>query len=484
MTFTLDSLAQGEHSFPERLILDDGKISLTYSEFATCARTLSRQMQERGVGKGDRIAILTRDPAPAFVGMFAAWMGGATAVPLTLSQPESIWRECLQRVAPSLAFVQGFPPSALDVPTLSLERLKGEKGGPLPLTSDAGLILFTSGSTGNPKGVLLGLETVLENARRTSLALGLAGEDRILINTPHYYTSAILHFLTLLSAGGGTVVRSGFFFGPSLWQEIAVTKCTGFGGAPTHFIRLFENAPAALPPRMRFMVSSGDHLPRENIKRIISRYPNLQLFSFYGLTEVGGRLCFLPPSELPGKAGSVGRPLEGMKVTIRRADGTPSLPGETGEVFVTGPLLMRGYHQDNRSTSEALTPTGLRTGDLGYQDAEGCLWLLGREDGVFKSGAEKVSTQFITETLSKSDLIKEIVVIATNDPILGKVPQAYVVPAIEFDLDALKRFARVTLPASHIPKKWSVVENIPRTGSGKVIQNDLRGLKVRDHDPL
>jgi acyl-CoA synthetase (AMP-forming)/AMP-acid ligase II len=444
------------------LLLSDGGIGLSYLQFRNRCLAIGNFLKKNGVLPGDCILISSERHVVHFVSLLGAWSVGAVAVPLAANSNSN---PSVNQLSPRLVIDNAF--------FNAIEDLVFDTG--IEIGERAGIIIFTSGSTGAPKAVDLPASVILRNSERTSTALRLGQDDRILINTPPYFTSAVIHFLTLMAAGGSVVASSGFHFGSSLETLLKTHACTGFGGAPAHLVRLFDTTPPpVLPERFRFVVSSGDHLSPSLIQKILADHPGLAIFTLYGLTEVGGRLCVLDSGELPNRAGSVGKPLPGMSVTVRRSDGSVAAAKEIGEVFVEGPLLMRGYLNDVVATQATLTPLGLRTGDFGYLDEEGFLWLVGRQDGMFKSAGEKVSTALVAEKLLLSGLVSDVAVIAEEDPFLGRAPHAYVVPVDGVALEKVKAFARQALPPSHMPKKWHSVTSIPRTGSGKVIREELR----------
>ena len=178
----------------------------------------------------------------------------------------------------------------------------------------------------------------------------------------------------------------------------------------------------------RFWVSSGDHLPLPVIEKFRRVLPGIGLFNMYGLTEVSGRLCVLPPAELDARVGSVGRPIGDMRVVGRRGDGAEAAPGETGELYVTGSLLMQGYLDEPEITARTLTPHGLKTGDFGTVDESGYVWIDGRKDDIIKRGGEKVSIIHVQEALQDLGRFADVAVLAAPDDILGHVPVAFVVP--------------------------------------------------------
>ena len=342
------------------------------------------------------------------------------------------------------------------------------------------MIMFTSGTTGVPKGVCHTLRSIGGNAGRVAAVLDLSADDRIFVNTPPYFTSGICHFLTLLARGGSTMGRRGFFFGDGLLAEMAELGCTGFGGAPAHLVRVVEPLAddAVVPERLRFWVSSGDHLSLDTIARTRRLLPGVRLFNMYGLTEVAGRLCVLPPDELARRRGSVGCPLAGMTVTVRAPDGAALPAGEQGELYVEGPLVTEGYLDEPEITAAALTGHGFRTGDFGRVDPDGFVWIAGRKDDIIKRGGEKVSIVHINEALRALGLFADVAVIAVDDAILGHVPVAFVVPADGADIKrtAVMRQLRGLLPATSLPSRIVPLDEIPRTGSGKAVRGELLKL--------
>jgi len=479
---TLLDLAR-EH--PERpLLLTDGR---SYSRAGVVGRAaaLAGRLAATGLRRGERVATLVEEYDNYFVAMVAAWLAGAVLVPLNKSLPLADLEWLVAKAAPRVLLTEGdgaapavparLPAIAADLPEEPLSPALA------PVAPDElAMIMFTSGTTGVPKGVCHALRAIGGNAGRVAEVLGLTPDDRIFVNTPPYFTSGICHFLTLLARGGSTMGRRGFFFGDGLLAEMAELGCTGFGGAPAHLVRVVEPLAdgADVPERLRFWVSSGDHLALDTIARTRRLLPHVRLFNMYGLTEVGGRLCVLAPGELERRSGSVGRPLAGMTVTVRAPDGAVLPDGEQGELYVEGPLVMRGYLDEPGITVASLTAHGFRTGDFGHRDADGFVWVAGRKDDIIKRGGEKVSIVHIDEALRALGLFADVAVIAVDDTILGHVPVAFVVPAdgAPVKRTAVMRELRGLLPASSLPSRIVPLDEIPRTGSGKAVRAELLRL--------
>ena len=486
----------------ETLLRTRGRV-YTYADVEARATRVAAALLAAAGRRGARVALVLEEYDQFFVGMLGAWLAGQVVVPLNTSLPQG---DVDWLVATSQPDVIVLPddeacPTAAGGPVRLVvtadasglvDGLRAAGGGAASATPADGLeavredelamIMFTSGTTGLPKGVCQTLGAVSGNAGHVALTLGLRAGDRIFINTPPYFTSGICHFLTLMAAGGGVAGQLGFYFGTGLLDEMEAEGCTGFGGAPAHLVRVVE--PMEEPRRhpFRFWVSSGDHLPLPVIEKFRRMLPGVDLFNMYGLTEVSGRLCVLPPAELDIKVGSVGRPIGDMRVVARRGDLTPAAPGEQGELYVTGSLLMQGYLDAPEITAGTLTRHGLKTGDFGKVDESGAVWIAGRKDDIIKRGGEKVSIIHVQEALQGLGRFADVAVVAAPDEILGHVPVAFVVPNEPegFRASKLLRELRGVLPSSSLPSRVIAVAEIPRTGSGKAIRAELRRMLAEE----
>jgi acyl-CoA synthetase (AMP-forming)/AMP-acid ligase II len=453
--------------------------------------------------RGARVALVLEEYDQFFVCMMGAWLAGQVVVPLNTSLPQTDIDWLVGKSQPDVIVVpaddacptpDGGPVRLVvtaDADGLA-DGVRAAGGGAAPAVDahdleavgedEQAMIMFTSGTTGLPKGVCQTLRAISSNAGNVALTVGLEAEDRIFINTPPYFTSGICHFLTLMASGGGVAGQLGFYFGAGLLDEMEAEGCTGFGGAPAHLVRVVEPLEEPRDHSLRFWVSSGDHLPLPVIEKFRRVLPGVNLFNMYGLTEVSGRLCVLPPADLDVRVGSVGRPIGDMRVVARRGDGSEAAPGEQGELYVTGSLLMQGYLGEPGITAKTLTAHGLRTGDFGRVDESGAVWIAGRKDDIIKRGGEKVSIIHVQEALQGLGRFADVAVVAAPDEILGHVPVAFVVPNEPdgFKASRLLRELRGVLPSASLPSRVIAVAAIPRTGSGKAIRAELRRLLAEE----
>ncbi|MEJ2130778.1 MAG: fatty acid--CoA ligase family protein, partial [Gammaproteobacteria bacterium] len=332
-------------------------------------------------------------------------------------------------------------------------------------------ILFTSGSSGEPKGVVLSRRSMFGNAAATVDALPIHADDRLLLNTPFHFTSAICHFLATLISRATLIAVEDKCFPRELVRCAQTYDATAFGGAPIQVRWLGEGLDPKKP--LRWWMSSGDHMPGQVIEQLTTRFPKTSLHVVYGLSEVGGRFCTLPPERCTTFAGSVGAPIRGMSLSVRDDTGRELGCGESGEVYASGEYLMTGYLGEDACSPPG--PHGFATGDVGHRDAEGNLWLLGRADDVFKVAGQKVSGHSIAAALMETGLFEDAAVVPIDDDMLGTVPGACIVPRTNpIEKSQLLQALRKRLPPNAMPRKFFNVPRIPRTGSGKVKATELR----------
>lgn len=503
MTDAVARLRHWSSERPDATLLRTRGRTYTYSDTERRAARVAAALRAAAGRRGARVALVLEEYDHFFVCMLGAWLAGQVVVPLNTSLPQKDIDWLIAKAHPDVIVVSGDDacPTSGDGPrrlTVGagadglVDGLRVAGGAAAPAVDIAALeavredepamIMFTSGTTGLPKGVCQTLRSVSSNAGHVAGVLGLGAEDRIFINTPPYFTSGICHFLTLLANGGGVAGQLGFYFGAGLLDEMEAQGCTGFGGAPAHLVRVVEPLEEPREHAFGFWVSSGDHLPLPVIEKLRRVLPGVALFNMYGLTEVSGRLCVLPPAELDVRVGSVGRPIGDMRVVARRGDGAEAAPGEQGELFVTGSLLMQGYLDEPEITAKTLTENGLKTGDFGRVDESGAVWIAGRKDDIIKRGGEKVSIIHVQEALQGLGRFADVAVLAAPDEILGHVPVAFVVPLEPegFKASKLLRELRGVLPSTSLPSRIIAVPAIPRTGSGKAIRAELQALLAEE----
>lgn len=479
----LDSFEQ----FPTQTCLVTDGHTLTYAAVGRITSGWASKFQEKKIFRGHLVGLWLDSEVEFFLAMIGLWRIGAVPVILNSDLRKNRKREILDRLHLHAILADSDQVEELageGVPIVSLPQVSVFPGtgdiSPDISPDDTAAILFTSGSSGIPKGVVLSHRSLFGNAVATSKRLGLGPGDRWLFNIPFSFTSAICHVLTCLAAGSSVYAMDRFCFPNQFVRILNDYRATGVGASPIQ-VRWLLDALAGHDdvPTLKKIMSSGDTLLEVIWHDLNRKLPWIELYNTYGMTELGGRFSILDPAEAGRKIGSVGKPIEGMTCTVRDPETGEILPaGEHGDVYAEGELVMDIYYGMPEQTRDTLTESGLKTGDIGWKDEDGFLFLAGRSDDVFKSSGEKVSAILIQQALAGLGLFEDVAVLGVADKIIGMVPKVYYVlqEGKTFGRKGLLAELNLILPPTHIPHLFVEVDSIPRTGSGKIIKRQLLEL--------
>ena len=476
------------------IVGDDRRID--YAGFWREVQDFARALRARGLQAGERVAILLPNRIEAAVACYGAWLAGGIAVPLNAQARERDFQAWLAHCdARHVVFEtrHGDAVTAIDATdatrTQPLERWSIDGDHPLADATasnedasgidpagiagdDIALILYTSGTTGAPKGVTLSHGNLLANADAVVRYLALDERDSVLSILAFYYAygASVLH--THLISGGCVVLAQNLLFPHLLMDTIARERISGFSGVPSTFALLLERVKLADYDlsSLRYLTQAGGAMSPVLTRRLRAVLPDARLFVMYGQTEATSRLTWLPPERLDEKLGAVGIPVDGVELRIVREDGRDADLGETGEVRVRGPNVMRGYWKNAEATAAVLVDGWLRTGDLGHLDADGVLWLAGRRSDMIKTGAHRVHPGDIEDVIAEIPGVSEVAVVGIDDTVLGQVIKAFVVaPGLPPNSgNHIKAHCRERLATYKIPRDIAFVTALPRTASGKV----------------
>lgn len=332
-------------------------------------------------------------------------------------------------------------------------------------SADPLVYLFTSGSTGRPKLVTLSAGNVRRSAVALGFRLGIDPGDRYLLTLSPHHTGGLMPLYRAVLAGTSVVLRTEFDPGGAA-DDIRQYDVTGVSLVPTMLKRMLD-ARGTLSDSLRVVLLGGAPAPEELLERC--RDYSVPVHPTYGMTEAASGITVATPSEAFDNLGTVGRPLVWTEVTVRDEDGTALPAGEVGELVVDGPTITPGYYGDEAATDDALGEHGLRTGDVGYRDEDGYLYVLNRKDDRILTGGENVDPGEVVTTLRDHPSVVDAAVVGVPDDEWGERVAALVVRGDESTTAAnVEEFCRERLAGFKIPRTIRFADDLPRTDSGTV----------------
>jgi acyl-CoA synthetase (AMP-forming)/AMP-acid ligase II len=467
----------------------------TYAELRRAVGCVQGKLASSGVAPGSRIALLVRNSPHYVASYFGVIAAGCVAVPLNVQERASVLSRQIEHSGCSAVIADPQHPewTALTAAIaeaapmlLTFELQPGSAGCEAfctALGADAELTLpdvevdapammiYTSGTTSHPKGVMLSNGNLLANARSISAYLRIVATDKVLCGLPFHfsYGSSVLN--SNLIAGAQLLLEDNFAFPQQTLRRMQDERVTGFPGVPSTFALLLGRCQLSDfdLASLRYITQAGGSMPRAQIEKLRQQLPNTQVFIMYGQTEATARLSYLPPEQLESKLGSVGLPLPGVEIEVR-SEGKVVPAGEIGEICARGPNVMQGYWREPELTAQVLRDGWLHTGDLGHVDDEGYLYIDGRAVEMIKVGAFRVSPQEVEEVLATYPGVEEVAVTGVSDDVLGQSIKAVIVlrEGAPADLRGVKAHCRQHLASYKVPKIVEFAAALPRTASGKI----------------
>ncbi|WP_406813254.1 AMP-binding protein [Mycobacterium sp. M23085] len=469
--------------WPDRTAIVDDDGALSYRQLREVTESLARRLAGEGVAPGQAVGVMCRNGRGFVAGVFAAALLGADVVPMSTEFRSDALAAAVQahRISTVVAddeFAERVRAADESVVAVDPASVGPDEGVGRPDIAPPGrIVLLTSGTTGTPKGVprtpqlrsAVGLwVTILD---RTQLHTG----SRISVAMPMFHGLG-LGMLMLTCALGGTVLTRREFDAEAALAQASLHRADAFTAVPVVLARILElpeQVRARNPlPYLRTVISSGDRLDPTLGQRFMDAYGDI-LYNGYGSTEVGiGALA--TPADLREAPETVGRPVVGCPVRIYNKNDKPVGPRVTGRIFVGGELTSGGYTDGAAKTViDGMTSTG----DMGYLDNEGRLFIVGREDDMIISGGENVYPRAVENALAQHPAVADNVVIGVPDERFGQRLAAFVVaqPGSEIDVPELREFLKGRVSRFEQPRDINVVDSIPRNPTGKVLRRELSG---------
>jgi fatty-acyl-CoA synthase len=473
--------------FPAAEAVVEGQTRFTYAELADRASAIARRLAERGVRPGDRLALLLPNGWRYGAAYLGAQLAGAVAV-LVNSRLSTAEIDHVLRDSGAVAVVLDAGPAATApevCPLWDAEELTGP--GPaadeLPGTglggTDVANLLYTSGTTGRPKGAMQTHGNLVFNAGTVGSLFGVGPGDRTLVVAPMFHATGVNSQWVGFLAHGATAVMLPQFSASVMLRTLAAERITFFAGVTT-MVQLMTADPAFAVTdlsALRIVCFGGGPVPTSLVPHLAATFPGARLANVWGQTEATSITTCALGEELRQRPWSVGRAVAGLEVAVHDGSGIVAHGADVaGELWVRGPSVTAGYWNLPEATADTFTPDGwLRTGDVGRIDAAGYVQVLDRLKDMIIRGGENVYSLEVETALARHPDVAEVAVVGIPDAVFGERVRAVVVlrPGRRLTLPELRVWASDRLADYKLPEDLAVVAQLPRTAAGKVLKRSL-----------
>jgi len=473
----------------------------TWSQLAADSRRAASVLAQQGIGSGSRVALLCYNTSGFLLALFGAWRLGAAVVPINhkLQAPEVAYilehseadlcvfdgalAETVAELGASVRFLSTDTPVA-GLPDFDALLAQADvwSGQQVPSADMLAEILYTSGTTGKPKGCLHSQANVAATALAAAAAVSLTAFDRTLIAMPIWHSSPLNNWCLGTLLVGGTVVLLREYAPATFVHTLADERITFTFGAPIAFLAPLQVVPdvqALDLSAMRLWAYGGGPLGADMARKLADSYGSDRFMQVYGMTETGPLGTALHPQDAQAKAGSIGRSgTPGTVVQVRKSDGSLCAAGEVGEIHLRTPGMMQGYLNAPEATAHAFTEDGwYRSGDLARVDEDGFLYIVDRLKDMIITGGENVYSKEVEDAIAAHPAVQDVAVIGRAHPEWGETVTALIVPKPGQDVEAqaLQEFLAPRLARYKIPRVVELHESLPRTATGKLLKHVLRG---------
>ncbi|MDN3427665.1 class I adenylate-forming enzyme family protein [Microbacterium sp. APC 3898] len=474
--------------------------SLSYRELEDQSDAIAANLQNRGIAKGDRVAVVVGNRAEFPLLVLACAKIGAIMVPINVKLAEEelqyIFGHSKPRIIISeVEFFHKVEKANQGAAAVSLENIfviDGQnsyeqllvKGGPYRQTDvgeeDGVFILYTSGTTGRPKGAVLTHINVVHSLMNYKSVFATDDTFKTLIAVPMFHVTGLVGQLLHMFYVGGTVYSMRRYQNEEYINRILEHKINFLFNVPTIFIMMstseeFQKHSFDFVKKVAF---GGSPIYQQTFAMLKKAFPNAQLHNAYGATETTSPATLMPLDYPDSKVTSVGLPVEVGDIKIVDAEGKECPTGESGELYIKGPMIIKEYWDNPTANQSSFTDGYWHSGDLGIQDEDGFIYIRDRKKDMINRAGEKIFSIEVEDVLKAHPDVVEAAVIGEPDPVFGEKVKAFVVgPKLDAeDFSALKEHCRKSLAKFKVPEEFELIDSLPRNASGKILKNTLKTI--------
>jgi long-chain acyl-CoA synthetase len=493
-----DLLARAVRRNPEGEAIVFGDVRISWQELDREVARVAAAMARHGVRAGDRVALFVGNRPEFVLALFATLRRGAVAVPLGIRQQRQELSHALNDCTASVLFYDAEladrVPSTEEIPSVRSRFCVGGGAGAAQFETlldgeeaeepysgneeDTAVILYTSGTTGRPKGAMLTNLSVVNSALAFEHCMALRRDDRCLMAVPLSHVTGLIAGIAAMACCAGTLIIMPAFRAADFLALAAAERMTY-----TLMVPAIYNLCLLHPEFGRFDLSSwrvgsygGAPMPPATIAAFGERLPRLNLMNAYGATETTSPTTIMPPAFTATHGDKVGLPIPGTQVIVVDESGRELPRGEVGEIWISGASVVRGYWNNPAATQKEFTGGFWHSGDLGSVDADGFVSVLDRKKDMLNRGGHKIYTAEVEAVLAAHADVVESAVVGRPCPVLGERVHAYVVTRnAGTEADALRRYLAERLSDYKVPETMHLsTEPLPRNSNGKVMKRELR----------
>ncbi len=467
----------------------------TYETLDQLVNRFAQGLLQNGITEGDKAVVYMPNVPEFVIAYFAVQRIGAIVVPInakmTVSEVEYVLENSEAKIfiAHELLFgaVEKLSTKTLRIKTgeatknwLAFNSLLVDDNTPIECNlpeSAHSTILYTSGTTGKPKGVLFSYKNILTVAQMICIEMEMKPESRLLLMMPLSHSAPLHLFFLAGLVVGATAVLTPTFTPKLLLETVEQEKTTHFFGAPVAYLLTAKHPKMEQTDlsSMKWWIYGGAPLSKPEVEFVQQQFKTDNLVCVYGLTEAGPNGTVLTGPEHATKAGSIGkRAALHAEVMIANEYGEAVQPGEVGEIYLRGEGNMIGYYNNEEATKETFSGDWLKTGDLAKVDEDGFIWVVDRKKDLIISGGVNIYPKEVEEVLLTHPTIHEVAVVGVPHPEWGETVKAYFAASEPLDINTIKSFAAAQLADYKVPRLFEQVEALPRNTSGKILKQPLR----------
>ncbi len=494
-----DIISLGCNVAGNRVAIKYEGIHLNYNHLSTYTKGFISYLKDHGLRKGDRLIIILENSLEYVIALFGAFGAGVAVIPIN---PDTTTRTLDHIALNSKAigiitrdrilrrleikdgklkvislFEEDFNVNAKKFFYKEKDDFKSVLSISQPHRNDLAMVMYTSGTTGQPKGVMLSHDNLLANTRSIVKYLKLTPKDSTVNVLPFFYSFGNSVLMTHLAVQARINIENRFMYPNKVIQALQEERPTGFSGVPSTFYILLNktNFLKCDLSFLRYISQAGGGMRIETIRQLNQALTNTEIYIMYGQTEASARLSYLDPALIKKKIGSVGKEIPGVELKVVNEDGQSVACGEVGEIIARGKNIMIGYLDNPQATIRTIRDGWLYTGDMARCDEDGFIYIVNRKSDFIKSASYRISPGEIEEVIGEIDGVVDVAVIGVDDKLLGEAIVACVnCPKEAFDVHNIRNYCLDRLPFYKVPVRFIHEPNIPLTTSGKKRYNVLR----------